>query len=179
MLVGFCHKEHMRASRATKENEERLLLLSACTFPSKTWRSVFVFRRAAQPLSRPALRGLSWTARRAVSCPRAAPDPLPSGGLRPRPRKPTAPRAAGHERALRATRNPSRLPSRHESAPPHPRPSRIPQRLFSPGSFCHVHELTRISRIWTEFVSICEDSWTTAGVLSNQIMVDYPTVLPA
>ena len=59
LLVGFCHKEHTRASRATKENGERLLLRSTCTFPSKTWRSVFVSRRPALALSCPALRGLS------------------------------------------------------------------------------------------------------------------------
>ena len=57
LLVGFCHKEHMRASRATKENGERLLLLSTCTFPSKTWRSVFVSRRLALALSCPAHAG--------------------------------------------------------------------------------------------------------------------------
>ena len=57
LLVGFCHKEHTRASRATKENGERLLLLSTCTFPSKTWRSVFVSRRLALALSCPAHAG--------------------------------------------------------------------------------------------------------------------------
>ena len=57
----------------------------------------------------------SWTAYRGLS-----PCHLPTGGLRPRPRKPTAPCAAGHERALRATRNLPRLPSNHETAPPPP-----------------------------------------------------------
>ena len=57
LLVGFCHKEHTCASRATKKNGERLLLLSTCTFPSKTWRSAFVHRRSALTLSRPALAG--------------------------------------------------------------------------------------------------------------------------
>ena len=149
LLVGFCHKEHTRASRATKENGERLLLLSTCTFPSKTWRSVFVSQRPALTLSCPAPAGFrerrgapfrvrakrqltvheltririefvqiredSWTTRQGLSPPR----PLPYGGLRPRPRKPTAPRTVGHERTLRATRNPAPPPveTRKRSAP--------------------------------------------------------------
>ena len=64
----------------------------------------------------------SWTICQGLSPPR----PLPSSGLRPRPRKPSVPRAAGHERALRATRNPPRLPSRHESAPPPPSTFKMP-----------------------------------------------------
>lgn len=47
--------------------------------------------------------------------------PSPPSGLAPRPRKPSAPCADGHECALRATRNAPRLPSSHESALPLPR----------------------------------------------------------
>ena len=82
----------------------------------------------------------SWTTYQSLS----PSGPLPQGGLRPRPRKPPAPRAAGHERALRATRNPPRLPSSHEIAPPHPRSSSFPQRRFIPNPFYPVHELTQI-----------------------------------
>ena len=64
--------------------------------------------------------GDSWTICQGLSLPR----PLPPGGLRPQPRKPTALRAAGHERALWATRNPPNLPSNHETASPRSRSSR-------------------------------------------------------
>ena len=39
-----------------------------------------------------------------------------------------------------------RLPSRHESAPPRSRHPSLPQRPFSPGSFCHVKRLPRETR---------------------------------
>ena len=76
------------------------------------------FRRTARTLSRPAPVGfrerrIAPFRVRAQRQPCSPPHPsnAPQAcGLRPRPRKPTAPRAAGHERALRATRN---------SPPPH------------------------------------------------------------
>ena len=77
-------------------------------------RSAFVLRRAAWTLSRPAPAGFRERRTapfrvRAKRQPHAPPHPSNAPqtcGRRPRPRKPPAPRAAGHERTLRATRNP-------------------------------------------------------------------------
>ena len=106
---------------------------------SSEGRSSFVFRRAAQPLSRPAHAGFRERraapfhvrAKRPARCPQAACGRDHESRRR---RAPPATNAPCGRREIRP-----RLPSSHESAPPHPRPSgcphaHLPKALFAVSS---------------------------------------------
>ena len=73
--------------------------------------------------------------------------------------------AYGHERALRATRNPPSLPSSHESAPPRLRPSRSTHAKCA-HPLVPVHELTQIFTNQKKIRAIREYSWTARRGLS-------------